>query len=294
MDTNRINQHRKNLPFSSSGLARRRGTMWTLALAVLLCGVTWAALATGDPTPLPATASEPDEPIPTASPGPSPPALPNVESPCAVGGCSGEVCRSNGTDSELVSTCMWRPEYACYLPTVAGFDSGTNTTLSSLERPDARHALALCTRGTVDECGWQMTPELSACVAYFNSSGLQSPTDGTGPSSPPPLPTSDPFDPSDPKSNFTCVRWGCTMDLCVAEYPDRPLETIVCAPQETESSRPWAKCFKDTDCQRVITGAWTNGNPGSGPLPDTMSSGDSVFLTATAPPVRLAFRQDAL
>jgi len=56
---------------------------------------------------------------------------------CYVGGCSGQIC----SDQEgAISTCEWRPEYACY------------------------HS-ATCEVQTDGTCGWTQTPELQACLA---------------------------------------------------------------------------------------------------------------------------------
>lgn len=57
--------------------------------------------------------------------------------PCYTGGCSGQYC----SDQEgLISTCEFRPEYACY-------DTAT------------------CERQDDGACGWTETPELDACLA---------------------------------------------------------------------------------------------------------------------------------
>lgn len=57
--------------------------------------------------------------------------------PCFVGGCSGQLC----TDREGgISTCEFRPEYACYRG-------------------------ATCERQPSGACGWTPTPELTACLA---------------------------------------------------------------------------------------------------------------------------------
>ncbi len=56
---------------------------------------------------------------------------------CFVGGCSGQVC----SDREgVVTTCQWRPEYACYRD-------------------------ATCEEQVEGECGWTETATLNACVA---------------------------------------------------------------------------------------------------------------------------------
>jgi hypothetical protein len=55
---------------------------------------------------------------------------------CKATGCSGTVC----SDQDVVTTCEYRPEYACYQS-------------------------ATCTRQADGACGWTQTPELAACLA---------------------------------------------------------------------------------------------------------------------------------
>ena len=58
---------------------------------------------------------------------------------CFVGGCSGQVC----SDREgVITTCEWRPDYACY------------------QDEDAK-----CERQPSGQCGWTPTAELNACLA---------------------------------------------------------------------------------------------------------------------------------
>ena len=59
------------------------------------------------------------------------------ERDCVVSGCSGQLCVEEGDPG--ISTCEWRPEYACYR--------------------DAR-----CERQPNGQCGWTMTPSLRACL----------------------------------------------------------------------------------------------------------------------------------
>lgn len=59
------------------------------------------------------------------------------EQRCHVGGCSGQVCSD---DPGIITTCEWRPEYACY-------------------------ADATCERQPGGACGWTPTDELAACLA---------------------------------------------------------------------------------------------------------------------------------
>ena len=56
--------------------------------------------------------------------------------PCVKTGCSGQVC----ADSSVMTTCEFRPEYACY-------------------------ATATCERNAAGACGWKTTPELTACLS---------------------------------------------------------------------------------------------------------------------------------
>lgn len=56
---------------------------------------------------------------------------------CYVGGCSGQIC----SDQEgVISTCEWKPEYACYQS-------------------------ATCERQSNGTCGWTPTPALQTCLA---------------------------------------------------------------------------------------------------------------------------------
>jgi hypothetical protein len=59
------------------------------------------------------------------------------EKSCFVGGCSSHVCSDR---PDVVTTCEFRPEYACYRD-------------------------ATCELQADGECGWTETPELSACLA---------------------------------------------------------------------------------------------------------------------------------
>lgn len=54
---------------------------------------------------------------------------------CVRTGCSGQIC----ADSDVITTCEYRPEYACY-------ESAT------------------CERQADGRCGWTETPELAACL----------------------------------------------------------------------------------------------------------------------------------
>ena len=54
---------------------------------------------------------------------------------CKVGGCSGEIC----SDKEMLSNCMYSPEYSCYKS-------------------------AKCEVQPSGECGWTPSSELDACI----------------------------------------------------------------------------------------------------------------------------------
>ncbi len=67
---------------------------------------------------------------------------------CYVGGCSGQVCSEQ---QDVMTTCEWSAEYACYKTTV-------------------------CERQSTGDCGWTETTELNSCLrdAKLNpDSGLQ-------------------------------------------------------------------------------------------------------------------------
>ncbi len=63
---------------------------------------------------------------------------------CFVGGCSGEVCSE---DPDVVSNCMYRPQYQCY-------------------------KTATCERQTTGVCGWTQTEELKSCLMNPESEGV--------------------------------------------------------------------------------------------------------------------------
>ncbi len=62
-----------------------------------------------------------------------------VDQTCYVGGCSGQICSDQ---PDVISTCEWRDEYACY-------------------------QTATCERQPDGQCGWTSTPELDACLAQY-------------------------------------------------------------------------------------------------------------------------------
>jgi hypothetical protein len=69
----------------------------------------------------------------------------SIEKPkqCFVGGCSGQICSDN---PNIITTCEWRPEYACY------------------------KKYGKCELQSNNQCGWTMTEELKKCLE--NPSGI--------------------------------------------------------------------------------------------------------------------------
>jgi eight-cysteine-cluster-containing protein len=86
------------------------------------------------PTPIPTPTPKPS---PTPSPTPSPSAECSSNRDCKTGGCSGTVCQP-ASEPPVMTTCEWRPEYACYKKTACGCISGT--------------------------CQWDKTEEFNTCV----------------------------------------------------------------------------------------------------------------------------------
>lgn len=83
---------------------------------------------------IPVTPSPSPTPSPTAMPSPIPVGV------CRVTGCSGEIC----ADQDIVSVCVWKPEYVCY-------------------------RTAKCERQSDEKCGWTMTSELNACLNQYQT-----------------------------------------------------------------------------------------------------------------------------
>ncbi len=69
------------------------------------------------------------------------PAPPLSNKPCEVGGCSGTICGEPGSN-KLISTCDFKPEYACYKQAVCG-----------RERLEGR-----------DRCVWKFNDAFNTCI----------------------------------------------------------------------------------------------------------------------------------
>lgn len=74
--------------------------------------------------------------IPVCIANPPAPPPPPPAAACITSGCSGQVC----ADHSVITTCDWRPEYACY------------------------HS-ATCARQADGACGWTTTAALTSCLA---------------------------------------------------------------------------------------------------------------------------------
>jgi len=98
----------------------------TLAIAALL----FTACDKSQP-PANTTATPPDDTAGTPTTDAPPPTA-----ECKPTGCSATVC----SDEEVMTTCEFRPEYACYKS-------------------------ATCTRQADGQCGWTKSAELDACLA---------------------------------------------------------------------------------------------------------------------------------
>jgi hypothetical protein len=110
---------------------RRARSFFAMATAVLV-----GASCRSEPSPGTKPQPSPEGP-PDAPPAESPP----TESPaCAKAGCSGTMCVAAGEADDVVTTCDYRAEYACY-------------------------QTARCERQASGACGWTQTAELAACLA---------------------------------------------------------------------------------------------------------------------------------
>jgi len=63
-----------------------------------------------------------------------------LEDGCKISGCNGEIC----SDYEMITTCLWREEYACF-------------------------KFARCERQKNNQCGWTITEEVEKCLRRIRS-----------------------------------------------------------------------------------------------------------------------------
>lgn len=91
------------------------------------------------------TTMEPLPPVRVGEPGIDTPQV--VGDGCMVGGCSGQLCGDGMLKSDLITTCEYRPEYACYQS-------------------------ATCERQRDGQCGWTTTPKLTQCLQAAGGESL--------------------------------------------------------------------------------------------------------------------------
>lgn len=102
-----------------------RSVLASLVVGALLCVAIWAVARSTKSPSVPVSSTE-ERPQPDAREVP----------PCRITGCSGQVC----SDEEVITTCEYRPEYACY-------------------------KTAVCEPARDGVCGWRMDEELKDCLA---------------------------------------------------------------------------------------------------------------------------------
>lgn len=83
---------------------------------------------------------------PVTTPTSTPETTPIVAGGCATAGCSNELCVEESEAANIVTTCVYRAEYACYRS-------------------------ARCERQQTGRCGWTQTAALRACLANPPVSG---------------------------------------------------------------------------------------------------------------------------
>jgi hypothetical protein len=82
-------------------------------------------------------------PIPLANPAPTP----ATSGGCFTVGCSGQICTDQRVLKGAITTCEFRPEYACY-------------------------RITKCERQPGGACGWTPTPQFTACINNLPNSNL--------------------------------------------------------------------------------------------------------------------------
>jgi hypothetical protein len=110
---------------------------------LLLLGAGCPLLPAKTVTPAPA-APPTEEPAPAPEPAPSPEPKGTTADGCRRTGCSGQIC----ADEDMVSTCEYRQEYACYKD-------------------------AACERQPDGKCGWTPSAALTACLEAADRGTLE-------------------------------------------------------------------------------------------------------------------------
>lgn len=72
-----------------------------------------------------------------------------AESPCVIGGCSGELCVHESEVENIASACVWSSEFDCYA------------------------YYGICKMQENDRCGWEQTYELQQCIQQHRYNGKQ-------------------------------------------------------------------------------------------------------------------------
>ncbi|MEP6653399.1 MAG: hypothetical protein ABJA82_08580 [Myxococcales bacterium] len=157
------------------------------------------------------------------------PSTPPAADKCLRAGCSGELCVEESKAAGLVTTCEWRPEYACYKN-------------------------AACERQPGGACGFTPTPELKQCLGG-DSTGC----DYNGKH----YATGASFPSADSCNSCSCDASGaigCTLKAC----PPEPVACRrtgcsgqICAAEDIASTcewRPEYACYKSAACERQSDG----------------------------------------
>lgn len=85
--------------------------------------------------------AEPTTPAPTTKPPVVISPEPKPDMACYTGGCSGQLC-GDSSIKDIMTTCEWREEYACY----------------------QNREVTKCERQATGKCGWTETAELKSCL----------------------------------------------------------------------------------------------------------------------------------
>ena len=72
---------------------------------------------------------------------------PTIGQGCKLGGCGNELC-VDANSEDVVSTCIYKPEFACY-----------------------KSSFARCEQQASGRCGWTQTVEMKQCVSNAQASG---------------------------------------------------------------------------------------------------------------------------
>lgn len=146
---------------------------------------------------------------------------PSTSPDCVRAGCNGELCVNSDMSGSLgFTTCVFRPEYACY-------------------------QAADCVVQQDGNCGFGPTDTVQQCLDSFRSSPTPTPSQQPSPTPEPaesPSPTPVPSPSITPSS---CVRAGCSGQLCVSSDLSDSLNGII----TTCEYLPIYACYQDAACE---------------------------------------------